>query len=333
MRSSMLTPQCQVESTGDELVTFTFSQQGVNGVSLDKCGCHDGSHVLCSYDDTGADLACPATHPPACAHGGRQTEGDNVGASDGGDGGASYYDEAETEGLQSDDNTTTDYVAANLGDATGAGGESNPTNSGSGRGAQSGSADQSGPGWGGADLLDPASTARYTAPSLDDLLAMPDSMVAKLVGPQEEIVTAIRKVSAESGVPSGLLAAVIIEESEADRTTMTNNNGYTEQPVELQKDIGIIQSPLWRFEGATVEDKTKSGQDPYQNLSVFAEEAAQKYAETGSWGQVAQIWYVGHPAERLGGVTGGESSETNYVLNVFGHLALGGSTYYPAEGY
>ena len=193
--------------------------------------------------------------------------------------------------------------------------------------------DQSGTGWGGADLLDPKSTATYRALSLDALLQKKDSMVAKQIGPQADIVAAIRRVTAETGVPSGLLASMIIQESNGDRNTSSDNPGYGSQPSDQRKDVGIIQSPLWRFEGATTAEKLKNAQDPYKNLTVFAQEAVQTYKKTGSWGQVAQVWYTGYIAERLGGVTGGSSQETNYVLNVLSHLAMGGTSYYPANGY
>lgn len=192
--------------------------------------------------------------------------------------------------------------------------------------------DQSGTGWGGADLLDPKTTATYKGPSLDGLLAMPDSLVAREIGNQPDVVAAIRKVSAETGVPSGLMAAMIIQESNGDRTTVSGTNpGYASKPQDQQVDAGLIQSPLWAFEGDTTAEKRKNSEDPYTNLKVFAEEAVGTYDRTGSWGQVAQVWYTGEVADRLGGVSAGGSDETNYVLNVFGNLGMGASTYYGKE--
>ena len=289
---------------------------------------------MCSYDDTNDGLGCPADSPGACVAGGADAgkgldgvgQGENA---DGGEEGGEEGGEGEDVNIQrnarqdpSANSPSHDQYAAGAATAAATGGS-----------AASRTGDQSGSGWSVADLLDPASTATYLAPSLDELLAMPSSLVAVKIGPQRDIVNAIRKVSSASGVPSGLLAAMIIQESNADRTTITDNDGYGGHPADQQKDVGIIQSPLWRFPGATTAEKIQNGQDPYQNLSVFAEEAAETYARTGSWEQVAQVWYVGHEAGRLGGVTGGLSQETNYVLDVFGHLAPGGSTYYPAGGY
>lgn len=319
--------QCWLQTSGPELVTITFSPLGVNGLALDKCGCHQDSLVMCSYDDTKSGLGCPAGSPGDCS-GGDGSGPDGPVRNEGVDGieDIDVQRNVQASGGQANDN-------APAPDDPIKGGQQSSQQGAGGGGVGTANTDQSGTGWTGLDLLDSASTSTYSAPSLDALLNIPSSLVPKELSFQADIIDAIRRVSSETGVPSGLLAAMIIQESNGDRTTITDNDGYSSQPPDQQKDIGIIQSPLWAFPGSTTAEKIRNGQDPYQNLSVFAAEAAETYKKTKSWGQVAQYWYTGQEAARLGDVTGGLSQERNYVLNVFGNLAMGGSTYYPAGGY
>lgn len=193
--------------------------------------------------------------------------------------------------------------------------------------------DQSGQGWGTADLLDPATSRTYKGLSLDALMAKSDSLVSKTLKGQPDIVDAIRKVTQETGVPSGLLAAMVMQESNGRRETGSWNPGYGHAPGDQQYDWGVIQSPLWKFAGSTTAEKKRNAEDPYTNIKMFADEALDTYKETSSWGQAAQKWYTGSTADRLGGVTGGASEESNYVLNVFAHLGMGGRDYYPEGGY
>ena len=122
-------------------------------------------------------------------------------------------------------------------------------------GVNAGGAGQSGAGWGSASLDDPQTSATYKGLSLDQMLADPNSLVAQEIGNQPDVVDAIRKKSAQYGIPDGLIAATIIQETNGDRTNLTGNSGYGDKPADQQFDAGVTQAPLWSFPGATTAEK------------------------------------------------------------------------------
>jgi hypothetical protein len=193
----------------------------------------------------------------------------------------------------------------------------------------SGSTDsESGTGWGGANLNLAASSKTYKGKSLDQLLADPSSIVAKEVGNQPDVVAALRKVSAQYKIPDGLLASVIIQESNGDRTNKTANSGYGDKPKDQQYDMGLVQSPLWAFPGNTTAEKEKNAEDPTQCLTMFAKELSSDYTKSGSWGVALRNWNSGGNANPndLSAMTDGYGVST-YVKNILGHIATGSSDY------
>lgn len=188
--------------------------------------------------------------------------------------------------------------------------------------------DQNGTGWGTADLKLASSSQTYKGLSLDAMLAIPTSLAAKEIGTNPELIKAIKVQGEKWRVPTGLIAADIIQESNANPDEKGGNDGYDAYPVDQRFDVGIMQAPLWKFPGATTAEKLKNSKDPYQNLDITLAEFSENYRKTGSWGAVLSIWYCGtfNPND-LSDTRGYSPGGEGYVVHVLGHQAMGQPAY------
>lgn len=188
--------------------------------------------------------------------------------------------------------------------------------------------DQNGTGWGGADLKLASSSQTYRGLSLDAMLAIPTSLAAQEIGSNSELVKAIKAMGEKWQVPTGLIAADILQESNANPNEKAGNDGYDSYPADQRFDVGIMQAPLWKFAGATTAEKLRNSQDPYQNLDIALEEFSANYQKTGSWGAVLSIWYCGtfNPND-LSDTRGYSPGGDGYVVHVLGHQAMGQPNY------
>ncbi len=171
---------------------------------------------------------------------------------------------------------------------------------------------QSGSGWNG-NVNVAVTSQNYQGLSLDQLLASTAGL-GQALQQHAEIVAAIRRVNQETGVPGGLLAGVIYQESGFDVGAVSKNPDPTPQDTQ---DIGLCQCPQSDFTGDTWKD-------PYTNINVFVTKYfLVDYQHNHSWGIALRNWNSGEVKNPNDLSIVSNGTDPNYVFEILATHCMG----------
>lgn len=168
-----------------------------------------------------------------------------------------------------------------------------------------------------ADGTDTAETIDSTIASIEDTIGMTTGIQFSGYSPAkvpEQYRSAIATAEASNGLPSGLLARLLWQESRYRESVIT---GRVTSPVGA---LGIAQ-----FMPSTAKDMGIDPLDPYQAISAAAKYLAQLYRATGDWSKAlaAYNWGIGNVLRK--GMDKAPKETRNYFTQILADLGMGSS--------
>lgn len=163
--------------------------------------------------------------------------------------------------------------------------------------------------------FDPVQNIDDAISTIEDSIGMTTGISLSGYSPEKVPVQyreAIAKAEAENGLPSGMLARLLWQESRYRESVIT---GKVKSPVGA---LGIAQ-----FMPSTARDMRIDPLDPYQAIAAAGKYLGQLYRQTGDWSQTlaAYNWGIGNVMRK--GMAKAPTETKNYFTQILADLGMG----------